>query len=335
MSTIPAMLFTYGGVRQPLFNGQGGAERDGQRGAEGNGQGGAARYGQRGARRNRQQGAERDGQRSAERNGQRGAERNEQRGAERKLTPSEHSEDRISSISTTLKSFPIPQTSSHELYNMAGIEEEIDSRLPARIGCPKLPVLPVETRQLHQAIDTYFPNFDYHVGNIGNVLAKYNIAQYGTRFVYRVNPGIDAADRYLTLVIISSFEDGCQDQWVKAVAEIRLSLVQSGIYWAIELIDFEMFYWWPPVIQPILSTDRDLIEGWSKVLPDFLTTIENRNWVAIDVLRRYSPLRRTEPTVIISARDADNDTWWDTTLPALYQLLQANNLDLDIVLLFL
>ncbi|KAF2789345.1 hypothetical protein K505DRAFT_365686 [Melanomma pulvis-pyrius CBS 109.77] len=217
---------------------------------------------------------------------------------------------------------------------MAGIEEEIDSRLPYRIGCPTLPVLPVETRTAPQAVATYIPNFNHHVGNIRDILTAYNIEEYGISFVYRVNPGIVPTDRHLTLLLESWYEDGCQDQWVKAVAEIRRSLIPSGIYWAIELIDIRALHRWPH-IGPILSTDRDVIEGWSKVLPDFFTTIENRNWVSIDVLHREFPgqsLKR--PTVIISARDANDVTWWDTTIPALHQLLQANNFKIDISLLY-
>ncbi|KAF2113620.1 hypothetical protein BDV96DRAFT_601106 [Lophiotrema nucula] len=166
------------------------------------------------------------------------------------------------------------------------------------------------------------------------VLAKYKIPEGGIWFAYRVNYGIDADDRYLTLVLLSSYEHGCQDQWVQAVKEIRRELVQAGIYWAIELIDERVFYR-SLHTSPILSTDRDLIEGWSKVLPDFHTMIENRNWVSVDVFHREFPSREMQPTVIISARDANDDNSWDTTLPALHQLLQANNLKVDIVLLFL
>lgn len=42
-----------------------------------------------------------------------------------------------------------------------------------------------------------------------------------------------------------------------------------------------------------------------------------------------------QTTIIISARDAIDDTWWGITLPALRLLLQANNIKVEVVHLFL
>lgn len=211
--------------------------------------------------------------------------------------------------------------------------EEIDSRVPYRVGCPKLPVLPVETRARHQTVETYFPNFDHHISNTRRILAKHNIPDCGILFAPRVNRGVATADHHLTLVLLSQYENGCQDYWVKAVREIRSNLLQSGIHWAIELID-EQVFGGPLHTSPILSTDRNLIDGWSRVLPTFLSTIDNHNWAAIDVLYREFPSRGMQPTVIISAVDANDDAWWNSTLPAVYQLLQDKDFEVEILLLF-
>ncbi|KAF2109328.1 hypothetical protein BDV96DRAFT_605039 [Lophiotrema nucula] len=239
---------------------------------------------------------------------------------------------------TTVETLPQPQISFLKLFNMDCNEEHIDSRLPYRIGCPTLPVLPVESRESHQNLDTAFPNWFDHQYNIYGVFRKHDIPLEAMHFEYRVNHGIAASDCYLTLVLVSRYDHGCQDQWVKAVKEIRSSLVQSEIYWTIELIDQRVYNTGPPHVSPILSTDRDLIEGWKRVKPDFYATMENRDWKVVDVFRRAVPYRayysKMEPTIIISAADANDDIWWRSTLPALRQLLEANSMKADIVVVF-
>ncbi|KAF2243053.1 hypothetical protein BU26DRAFT_438077 [Trematosphaeria pertusa] len=216
---------------------------------------------------------------------------------------------------------------------MALVEEKIDTRLPYRIGYPILPVLKVETRGAGDKVRSYFANFDDFKNSILPIFAEHNVPCGPMRFAYRVNPGMDATDQHLTLVIPSWYEHGCQDRWVAVVKAIRLSLVESGIDCAIELID-NLVYILGLFIAPILSTDRDLIEGWNKVRSTFHTMIESRDWVSVDVFRREFPSLGMRPTVIICARDANDDTWWNSTLPALQELLKANHLELDIVLLF-
>jgi hypothetical protein len=236
-----------------------------------------------------------------------------------------------------LKPPSLSQTAFLKSDRMAScIEKEIDSRLPYRIGYPKLPVLPVETTVLRESPDTFFPNFSYRWRDIQDILAKWSIPQSGVFFAYRENCRKDVADseRHPTLVIVSTYEHNCQGDWVKAVSEISAYLLQFGINQTIELVDervyYESFY-----TSPILSTDCKLIDGWNSILSEFLTTIEHRDWVAIDALYREFPSRGMQPTVIVNARDANDNIWWDQTLPRLHGLLQENGLELDIVLLFL
>lgn len=166
-----------------------------------------------------------------------------------------------------------------------------------------------------------------------DVLAKYNIPEHGILFAYRVNYEVVATDDDLTLVILSVYSDGCQEQWINAVKEIRAGLVQHNLYWRIELVDRRVFYG-PLRTFPVLSTDHNLIQGWRKVLPDFLNIIKDQSWVSIDVLYRDFPSRERQPTIIVSARDANDDSW-NITLPAIKQLLQDHRLEVDVVLLYL
>ncbi|KAF2654353.1 hypothetical protein K491DRAFT_717172 [Lophiostoma macrostomum CBS 122681] len=216
---------------------------------------------------------------------------------------------------------------------MPQTEEEVDTRLPYRVGCPKLPVLPVKTDVQSGDLDRCIPNFAYHAREIQGLLSKYDIPLLGLYFAHRMNDGIEATDRYLTLVLLSQYTHDCQSQWIQAVKEVRIGLGNAGINYTIELIDMQAFLA-PLRTLPILSTDRDIIEGWNKILPDCLATIADRAWVAIDVVHRKIPPDQTQPTVVISAQDANEDTWWVSTLPTLRRLLQANNLTMDIVLLF-
>jgi hypothetical protein len=132
---------------------------------------------------------------------------------------------------------------------------------------------------------------------------------------------------------VSTYSHGCQSVWIKAVREIYTGLVQTGFNVAVEIIDALAFFKRLPVA-PILSTDRALIEGWNRVLPSFLAIIDKQSWVAIDVLYRELPSHGMQPTVIINASDANDDSW-DSILPALFQLLQDNHVELNVVVLFL
>lgn len=215
---------------------------------------------------------------------------------------------------------------------MAYIEEEIDSRLPYRIGCPILPVLPVETKTPSIAFETYLPNFANHKQVIQDVLAEHGIPFRGLSFVYRLHEGVDLADRYLTLVLQSNYKDGCQGEWVEAVKAIRKHLVQSDISWAIELIDEQVFSNKLPVA-PVLTEDREFIEGWCRAYANVLHIIKDRDVISIDPLKRRFPAGDTHPAIIISARDANDEIWRKETIPAIRQQLQVDNLEAEIVLL--
>jgi hypothetical protein len=214
-------------------------------------------------------------------------------------------------------------------------EDVIDSRLPYRVGCPTLPVMPVKTLR-SQAVTMFGPVPGYRESDIKSILDRHEIPLRKIFFAYRVTCGMDTDTGGEYLVILSTYKDGCQDRWVRAVSDIRTSLLKNELNWSIELVDHDVYYQ-PLRASPVPSTDQDLIEGWEKIRPEFEETLENHghDWVSIDVLYRDFPSRENQPTAIISARDADGEAWWDETIPVLKHVLQTNGLGIDIVLLYL
>jgi hypothetical protein len=190
----------------------------------------------------------------------------------------------------------------------------------------------VETKFSTQSKNEHIPNFSDRLNEIQDILAEHDIPQRGVFVAYRVNDGTDITNCETTLVIVSEYKDGCQSNWVKAVSEIHGSLARHGIDQSIELIDERALG--QLSVSPISSADRAVIKGWREVLPEVHALIRNQEYVAIDVLNREFPSREMQPTVIISARDANDDIWWDEIIPALTQLLQAKGVEIDIVLLY-
>ncbi|KAH8711832.1 hypothetical protein GQ44DRAFT_731066 [Phaeosphaeriaceae sp. PMI808] len=220
---------------------------------------------------------------------------------------------------------------------MTQIPDEFDLRLPYRIGSRTLPALPVETtagpwseRYKH------IPNFDGHEKNVETILKKYNIPFEGLLFVHRISCGMDpadATDHQSTFLVTCEYEDESKDQWVKALVEIHESLIQDNVHYTIEMISEKVRR--DPLLRvsPILSTDQELIRGWRNVRPEFLATISTHQWTSVDVFNREFPSCGEKPTAIIHAQDADDASWWTSTMPTLRQLLEAQSLTLDIVLL--
>ncbi|KAH8730967.1 hypothetical protein GQ44DRAFT_823101 [Phaeosphaeriaceae sp. PMI808] len=230
---------------------------------------------------------------------------------------------------------PYSKTASHfKNPDMADIEE-IDSRLPYRVGYPKLPAYPVYSAVFTMEQELYFPSLDEHIKVIRDILSKHNVTLIDHMTAYRVSRSSRILEDYAhnpTLMLVADYEHDHRHQWVKAAQKIRTHLAQSGIHRSFELVDPSSE---KHKTSPILSEDHELIADWNEVHPKFLSMIEDRNWKAIDVLYRDFPSRGMLPTVIISAQDANSHILWDSTLSSLRQLLQVHNLTLDIVVLYL
>jgi hypothetical protein len=158
-------------------------------------------------------------------------------------TPLIHNAAHQSGTKALRKVLPCRKISYHIASNKmaSAVAVEVDSRLPYRVGCPILPVLPVETTFSTRSRDSYIPNFSACLEEIGGLLAKYNIPGHGIFFAHRLNYGA-VADCPPTLVILSTYDDDSQSNWVKVVEEIYKSLARRGVHQTIELIDEQVFY---------------------------------------------------------------------------------------------
>ncbi|KAF2726806.1 hypothetical protein EJ04DRAFT_570943 [Polyplosphaeria fusca] len=103
----------------------------------------------------------------------------------------------------------------------------------------------------------------------------------------------------------------------------------------VEVVDTEVAHQSPP-LKEITSSQGDILEVSRHLLPKIMSQISNRQWITIDILNWYHPTSRSHhPTVVISARDASDDVWWSSTLPAIYEIIEENSSSLKVVLLFL
>jgi hypothetical protein len=124
------------------------------------------------------------------------------------------------------------------------------TRLPYRIGYPKLPVFPVTTEVVTgQSVDLR--------REILKILANHHIPHRGMFLAPRVNRRADLADCKPTLVLVSTYQHGCRDDWVNAVSDVIRTLEGFGMNCPIELVD-EQTSSGLLSTEPILSTDLAL-----------------------------------------------------------------------------
>ncbi|KAF2730625.1 hypothetical protein EJ04DRAFT_585427 [Polyplosphaeria fusca] len=106
----------------------------------------------------------------------------------------------------------------------------------------------------------------------------------------------DVVDDKLLLLIEATYVPGCEEQWQKVLKWIVNLLSENKISWDVEIIDQELFYSRTDIAPFIPKMADDLL----KVSP----LLGHIDWVAIDILNIFSPLKRLKtPTLIISTKD--------------------------------
>ncbi|KAF2257189.1 hypothetical protein BU26DRAFT_513887 [Trematosphaeria pertusa] len=222
----------------------------------------------------------------------------------------------------------------------------IDSRLKYRVGSPMLPALPVVTWPLHN-VEAKFPDRRTHLERIQGILDQNGITPKFTKVAYRWHPESELHDKYITITTWATYQPDSDVTWPTAVRQIREYLNQADIHHAIEIID--------DVISANLrgfpvATD---IYQWNEVLlPVICNLINGRQWTTLDMVYRKDAkasgnvrprvpgnMRPTvpgnmRPTIVIGARDADEQYWWDEILPAIRQLPQVAQSNIQVELLY-
>ena len=154
---------------------------------------------------------------------------------------------------------------------------------------------------------------------ISKILKEAGVKVERCDFVKQYHVGTDAETVPFTLVTWSDLSiDSQYSCWVTATARLRNLFDMSGLgNILIEIFDQKSSYWsWS---HPILSCNPDLISKWEGFIPTLLAEIEDRDWLAIDVVEREfgikAPFR--VPTIVVTTKDADNELWGQKIIPRL------------------
>jgi hypothetical protein len=221
----------------------------------------------------------------------------------------------------------------------------IDRRTKYRVGSPMLPVLPVDTRPLAHGSNK-FPDSATHREKIKTILADNSIVTRGInggiKVAYRLHAESELNDRYITITCRAVYQpparsegsEGSEVTWPRAVQQIREYLDSEKIHLAIEVI--------ADTLHDGLATFpfKTDIYQWNEVLLPIVCELLNaggHQWITLDMVYRNDveePAKTKRPTILISARDPDEQSWWDNTLPAIQQLPQVAEYNILVELVY-
>ncbi|KAJ4299805.1 hypothetical protein N0V90_005051 [Kalmusia sp. IMI 367209] len=204
---------------------------------------------------------------------------------------------------------------------MQQIEQEMDTRLPYRVGWPTLPVLPVV-----EEWDEDGTIFDkWTLAKIRRILLhEHIIKRFHLEPSYRFNRG---QEKRPTLKISAVYDPALgNNTWIEAVKSIRQYLLSKGNDATIEIIDIAANYGHGR--KPI--DDDETGKKFREFLPTLHSLLVHHSWVALDLVdmspKEADPSR---PTIIISALDANSESWWSDTLPLIRNRAPAG-LDIEL-----
>jgi len=204
----------------------------------------------------------------------------------------------------------------------------IDSRIKGRVGSPMLPVLPVDTRRFVN-VEKKFPDWPTHLERIKRILVGNDITPNYTGIVYRLHAESELSDDYITIMTRAIYEPESDVAWQMAVREIRKYLNQATIHCAIEIIAENLD---SGLASYPFATD---IYRWNDaLLPNVCSLLHDRQWITLDMVYRedVEGAGNKRPTIVIGARDADEQYWWEDTLSTIQQLPQVAQSDIQVEL---
>lgn len=187
-------------------------------------------------------------------------------------------------------------------------ENEADYRFPGRLGWPKpLPVLPLRTT----LVDREIPAAVRH--KIQAILDAESISVGTTSpfLAYRHYHDNPPTDDNLTVVIDCRRDRRSTKSWLFALTEIRKAL--NGLDFTIEMLDFTFL---SENIFPVLSS-HPVVPLWeSQYRQQVLAIIDRQDWQTLNVVRRGNDTPEECPvTMLITARDANDEKWWHELIP--------------------
>ncbi|KAK2785440.1 hypothetical protein FQN53_007701 [Emmonsiellopsis sp. PD_33] len=205
------------------------------------------------------------------------------------------------------------------------LEKNIDTRFPGRRGWPRLPFLPVETFTEPDA-RVYFPRFNRRLPQILRLLTENKVEHKEIMVVHRVPVGSSRRDLKSATLFIQVDCEAKPENLYNLVGDIRKYLVAHHIHVSIEVIR-PVRYDEKLTVFPILPSDTQIIDNWQKDWRARVTEYMNQvslKWTSINVLGRAQKYSRDKPTptLIICAKDPDDDRWWDEVIPHLKESCQ-------------
>lgn len=187
------------------------------------------------------------------------------------------------------------------------IFDEIDERVPYRLGWPlPLHMPPVRTIST-QDDNKHIPDFDSVKQEIRTILDSSRVTLHYDPFIgFRSSKGQEPTEDDLTVVIPCEKEES---PWMRPLMEIRKALKIKDINCRIEMFDFNLAN---RISHTVLPTDP-IVSLWanslrSKVLP----IIRDSDWQSVNVLRRGISANRVDCpiTLVITARDSQDHQLW-------------------------
>ncbi|KAF2726705.1 hypothetical protein EJ04DRAFT_530042 [Polyplosphaeria fusca] len=187
---------------------------------------------------------------------------------------------------------------------------DIDDRVPYRLGTSKLPPLPIDWK----IVGEHFPPKVQEACSIveeyfkGELVSLFYIHRHG--------------EERNTVLTLSTYNPALKDKWREAIEKLYECFKhEQGL--VAEIADYSVFN--PNLPKSITTVEIDLYQ--------VAALIDDHEWMAVDVVRWYSPVRGVYwPTIAITARDAGKESWWSKKIPAIEQFVKDQGLDLEVVL---
>ncbi|KAH8732077.1 hypothetical protein GQ44DRAFT_767116 [Phaeosphaeriaceae sp. PMI808] len=191
---------------------------------------------------------------------------------------------------------------------MNQLDQQVDTRLSYRVGWPTLPVLPVESKTDRTLVSKET------LSKIKEILQSREVPYFAVDIGYRFNHGQEPQPTVTVPVQYYNPVTG-NSSWIEAVKAIRRYMISINNNMAIEIIDW--FAYRGRFTQPIDSNDDTTTDNWKSFFPILQTHIQRHQWITLDVINRGLKVDKCSPTIVITARDANSESWWSDTLPLL------------------